>query len=278
MPMELVILGVVVLLVYLGVRLAATGLQKISGARHRAYRQLAIKYQGRFENRGMVDPPTVSFGHGGSSVRVGMAPLVAGQPSSPRTRVVARFARGLPFRLELIPITRPAPSQPPRGTRPVRLGLVEFDRHFVVQANDPAMAGEFLNQEPVRKALWQLRQLAPPSGMLLSINPERMLVQVDRNLAPHAGLLDSAVREAMILHDGLLQGVAARLSEGISIVAAGPAEAEDAGPPTCKVCGEPIVVAHVVCVACRTPCHRDCWSFVGGCSIFGCQGKQGLPA
>ena len=135
----------------------------------------------------MVDPPTVSFGHGGSSVRVGMAPVVAGQPSTPRTRVVARFNRGLPFRLELIPITRPAPAQPPKGTRPVRTGLSEFDRNFLVQANDPAMAGEFLGMPEVRKALWQLRQLSPPSGMLVSINPERMLVQVDRSLAAQAG-------------------------------------------------------------------------------------------
>ncbi len=276
--MELVILGFVVLAVYLGVRLAATGLAKLTGARHRPYRLLAQKYQGRFENRGMVDPPTVSFGHGGSSVRVGMAPVVAGQPSLPRTRVVARFGRSLPFRLELIPITRPAPAQPPKGTRPVRVGLEEFDRNFFVQANDPAMARDFLDQPEVRRALWQLRQLAPPSGMLLSINPERMLVQVDRGLGSQAGALEAAVRDALLIHDGLLRGVTSRLTEGIAIVAAGPAAPEDAGPPLCKVCGEAIVIPHVICVACRTPCHRDCWSFVGGCSIFGCQGKQGLPA
>lgn len=276
--MELLILGIIVLGVYMVVRLIASGLAGLSGARFRAYRQLAHRYHGRYEHRGMVDPPTVSFGYQGSNIRVGLAPVVAGQSAAPRTRVVARFGRGLPFRLELIPSTRPAPAQSPKGTRPVRTGVGDFDRAFVVRANDPAMAIEFLGRPEVRAAVEHLRQLAPPSGMLVSINPERMLVQVDRNLAAHAGLLDAAVREAMVIHDGLQQGVAARLSEGIAIVAAGPAAPEDAGPPICKVCGEEIVEAHVVCTACKTPCHRDCWSFVGGCSIFGCQGKQSVPA
>ncbi|MBV8559053.1 MAG: hypothetical protein JO116_26230, partial [Planctomycetaceae bacterium] len=78
--------------------------------------------------------------------------------------------------------------------------------------------------------------------------------------------------------DGLRRGVAARLNEGIEIVAAGPASADDAGPPICKVCGEAIVTPGVVCGTCRTPHHRDCWEFVGRCSIYGCDGKQSIPA
>ena len=276
--MELVILGLIVLGVYLIVRLVAAALAKVSNARFRAYRQLAQRYRGRYEHRGMVDPPTVSFLYRGANVRVGLAPVVAGQVAGPRTRVVARFGRGLPFRLELIPGGRPAPAQPPKGTRPVRIGVPDFDRAYVARANDPAMAVEFLGRPEVRLALDRLRQLAPPAGMLVSINPERLLVQVDRNLAAHAGMLESAVREALVIHDGLQQGVAARLGEGIEIVDAGPVDAEIEGPPTCKVCGDSILDAHVLCSACKTPCHRDCWSFVGGCSIFGCQGKQCVPA
>jgi len=276
--MELVILGVIVLGVYLLVRLIAGGMAKLSGARFRAYRQLAQRYRGRYENRGMVDPPTVSFAYRGANVRVGLAPVVAGQPTAPRTRVVARFGRGLPFRMELIPSGRPAPAQPPRGTRPVRSGVPDFDRAYVVRANDPAMAAEFLGRAEVRLAIEHLRQLCPPAGMLVSINPERLLVQVDRNLAAHAGTLESAVRAALVVHDGLQQGVAARLAEGIEILETGPADPGLDGPPTCKVCGDAITDPHVVCTACKTPCHRDCWSFVGGCSIFGCQGKLAVPA
>jgi hypothetical protein len=278
-PMELIVLGVIVLILYAAVRLFAALVARLAGARHRAYRQLAAKYRGRYENRGLVDPPTVSFPYNGSSVRVGLAPNVAGQTAPARTRVVIRFGRGLPLRCELMPAARPAPAQAPRGTRLVRSGDPEFDRAFVLQANDPGMARDFLQPLAARRAVEALRRLAPPAGMLVSINPERLLVQVDRNLGLHAPALEQAVREALVLHDQLQQSVMDRLSDGIDITSAGPTPASDpTGPPICKVCGEPIVTVHVICMSCRTPHHRDCWTFVGGCSIFGCQGKQCGPA
>jgi hypothetical protein len=275
---ELGLLGLFVLVLYLAVRLGSSALAGLSGARHRAYRQIAQRYRGRYENRGLVDPPTVSFSHNGSNVRLGLAPVVAGQPSIPRTRVVARFARGLPFRLELMPMGRPAPAQPPKGTRLVRSGHPEFDRAYIVQANDPDIAREFLRPESVRSAIEELRKMAAPTGMLISINPERLLVQVDRNLGQHGLLLEHAVRGALMIHDSLQDSVAARMTEGIDVVAVGPAAPEEAGPPVCEVCGDPITGHHVMCSACRTPFHRDCWSFVGACSTFGCPSKQCQPA
>jgi hypothetical protein len=275
---ELLALGLFLLAMYAVVRLVATGIARLAGSRYRAYRQLAQRYRGRYENRGLTDPPTVSFAHGGASVRVGLAPVVPGQPALPRTRVVARFSQGLPFRLELVPAGRPAPPQPPKGTRPVSVGPPEFDRAYLVRANDPEIAREFLGPEPVRQVIEGLRRLAPPAGMLLSINPERLLVQVDRNLGQNLGWLDTAVASALALHDALRHSVAARAAEGIAIVAAGPASDEESGPPECEVCGDPIVGGHVVCTACRTPFHRDCWTFVGGCSTFGCTNKQCAPA
>lgn len=269
--------GFAVLVLYFCVRGAVGALSWITGSRFRAYRQLAAHYHGRYENRGLSDPPTVSFTHEGSSVRVGLAPQVPGQPTFPRTRVVARFARGLPFRLELAPHGRPTPAQPPKGTRPVRVGDAEFDRAFSVQANDPEMARDFLTA-PVRWAVGNLLRLGPPGGMLVSINPERMLVQVDRNLGLSPDALAAGVREAMAIHDGLQSGVASRLGEGVAILAAGPASVEDAGPAMCKVCGEPIAgMPKVLCMTCRTPHHRDCWEFIGSCSVFGCKGKACLP-
>ena len=159
----------------------------------------------------------------------------------------------------------------------MRIGDQEFDRGFVVQANDAEMACEFLNPA-VRWSIGNLDRLGPPGGMLVSIHPERMLVQVDRNLGVSAEGLILAVRETLNLHDGLRVGVAARLSEGIAIVAAGPAEVVDVGPPVCKVCGESIVAPEVLCETCKTPHHQDCWEFVGACSIYGCNGKKSVPA
>jgi hypothetical protein len=138
------------------------------------------------------------------------------------------------------------------------------------------MARDFLIL-PVRLALASLLKLAPPGGMLLSINPERMLVQIDKNLGLSVESLALGVQEALTIHDGLQSGVASRLSAGVSIVASGPASVEDAGPPLCKVCGDPISgTPKVFCSTCRTPHHRDCWEFIGSCSVFGCKGKNAI--
>jgi Prokaryotic RING finger family 1 len=268
--MELIILGLIVLFIYAFIRLLTSISGWMQGARYRAYRQLASRFHGRYESRGISDPPTVSFSYKGSMVRVGLAPTVPGQPSNPRTRVVARFRRGIPFRLELAPVSRPAPPQPPKGTRPVNTGDVEFDRWIVVQANDAEMARDFLNPQ-VRRSIGNLERLVHTGGMLVSINPERMLVQVDRNLGQSTEALCQAVGEALVIHDGLQVGVNRRMGEGIAIVARDDLAEEETGPPTCKVCGEPIDGGAVVfCSSCNTPHHRDCWEFVGACSIYGC--------
>ena len=274
--LELFVIGLIAIPLYLMVRFGASSLAWISGRKFRAYRQLAHRYRGRYENRGLSDPPTVSFNYNGSTVRVGLAPPIPGQVLPPRTRVVIRFGRGLPFRLELAPVARAAPPQPPKGTRPVFCGDPDFDRDFIVQANDPDMARNFLSPE-VRRAIGGLQRLIQPGGMLLSINPERLLVQIDRNLGVQAEPLAIAVREALIIHDGLISGVTAKLAEGVKVIDFGPTTDVESGAPLCKVCGQLIDEGpRMICGKCKAPFHQDCWEFIGGCSIFGCSGKQGL--
>jgi hypothetical protein len=275
--MNLVLLGLFALMLYGFFRLLAAASGWMSGVGYRPYRLLAARYRGKFERRGFSDPPTVSFSHNGSNVRVGLAPQLGGKSQPPRTRVVIKFPRGLPLRLELAPSARPAPPQPAKGTRPVRVGDLEFDRAYVVQANDVEMARATLSG-PVRWSVGNLTRLGPPGGMLVSVNPQRLLVQVDRNLGQSTEAIAAAVQDALVIHDGLCLAVAQQLSAGIDIVAAGAAAIEDAGPPICKVCGEAIVAPGVLCGTCRTPHHRDCWEFIGACSIYGCNGKRSIPA
>jgi hypothetical protein len=276
--MQLLIIGSIILSIYLFLRLLAKFGAWMSGGRFRAYRQLAVRYKGRYESRGLSDSPTVSFTHNGATVRVGLAPTIAGQPEQfPRTRVVARFAEGgIPFRLELAPAARRAPHQPPKGTRLVKLDDPDFDRGFVVHANDHEMARDFLS--PItRTVIYTLQKGVHAGGMLVSINNERMLVQVDRNLGLKTEALAWAVQNALLLHDTLIEAVSRRITQGIAIVDQ-PDDAweEDQGPPICKVCGEPIAGGAVIkCAVCNTPHHGDCWTYVGGCSIYGCDGKVG---
>ncbi len=248
--MELVILGLIVLFVYLFIRLLANFGAWMSGTRYRAYRQLAARYHGRYESRGISDTPTVSFIHNGSTVRVGLAPTIAGQPDQiPRTRVVARFPSGIPFRLELAPIAaRPRPSH--RRARG-KSGSATRSSTAVSSSRPTISKWRATSLTPhVRWSIANLQRLAPPGGMLVSINPERMLVQVDRNLGSNAEALAYAVQEALALHDGLLEGVGRRKNQGIAIVEQPDAWNEDNGPTICKVCGEPIAAGPVICLCC----------------------------
>jgi hypothetical protein len=271
----LIVLGLIVFFIYAFIRVLASFNTWVFSKQYRAYRQLAHRFSGRYESRGMGDPPTVSLQYHGTAVRVGLAPTIPGQQTGPRTRVVARFRSGIPFRLELAPVIRPAPTQPPKGTQAVRTGDPVFDHEFVVQANDSEMARDFLNPI-VRHAIGNLQRLVHAGGMLLSINPERLLVQIDRNLGQSTEALCQAVSETLAIHDGLQLGVSRRMRQGIEIVNHRELADEDQGPPVCKVCGELIDGGPVVvCSSCRTPHHGDCWAYVGSCSIYGCGCRLG---
>jgi hypothetical protein len=264
-------LGIVALVIYALVRWGAKLAAGTLGSRQGAYRKIAAKYRGRCEARGLVDPPTVSFTHQGAGVRVGLAPIVPGQPGPPRTRVVVRFARGIPLRLELLPRDRKAPAQQPRGTREVAVGPTDFDRTYLLQANDADIARAVFALEALRDSVEALRRLCPPAGVLLSINPERLLLQVDRNLGGSVPGLDLMVRTGLLVHDWVVSSVAGQIRQGVEVVEVGTADTLSA-PPVCEVCGCPIVGEHVACSACGTPCHADCWAYVGRCSTFGCGG------
>ena len=227
---RLIYLGLIVLAIYLVIRLMTNVGSWMTGARYRAYRHLASRFHGKYETRGLSDPPTVSFTHNGATVRVGLAPTVLGQPGQiPRTRVVARFTSGIPFRMELAPKARPAPLQSPKGTRLVSTGDPKFDYGFVARANDAEMARDFLCA-PIRSTVIGLQQVVHPGGMLVSINPERMLVQIDRNLGTNADSLTWVVQQALALHDGLIDGVTRRMKQGVDIVEDGECWDEDDWP------------------------------------------------
>ena len=217
-----------------------------------------------------IRPRSVSF-IGEPWSALDLSPTVPGQPTNPRTRVVARFRRGIPFRLELAPSpARPLPSRP-RERAWSRRATRSLIGGFVVQANDAEMARDFLEPQ-VRRAIGSLERLVHAGGMLVSINPERLLVQIDRNLGQSTEALIQAVERGP--DDPRWSPVRRQSTHERGNRDRRPgrnAADEDAGPPTCKVCGEPIDGGAVVlCSSCNTPHHRDCWEYVGACSIYGC--------
>lgn len=45
---------------------------------------------------------------------------------------------------------------------------------------------------------------------------------------------------------------------------------DEAQPTNCQVCGQELKQNIVYCAKCRTPHHRECWSYNGKCSTYGC--------
>lgn len=77
--------------------------------------------------------------------------------------------------------------------------------------------------------------------------------------------LDQFTRLFFELND---QGILTR-AEGIDFVET--QEVVAVSDAVCQVCGETIVVDMVFCSRCKTPHHRECWEYVGACSVYGCQ-------
>ena len=217
--MELVILGLVVLFLYVFIRALSTFSAWLTGQRYRAYRNLATLHRGRYESRGLSDPPTVSFLHNGSTVRVGLAPTIAGQPGQippdagrravrQGDSVPPRAGPDLPARSAAAAAGDPAGP----GPRPGRSTARTSSRPTITRW--PATSWS----SPSADSVENLQRMVHPGGMLVSINPERLLVQVNRNLGQSSEALALAVREALVIHDGLLEGVHRRMSQGIAIM------------------------------------------------------------
>ena len=268
--MELMILGLIVLFIYAFIRLLASF-------------SAGWRVPDTGPTASLPADSTAATRAGASATRPRSASSTTGRPSgwawlprspgspSIRGRASSRGSGGGSRSASSSPRPR-APPRPRRPRGPGRSGPASpsSTAYFVVQANDPEMARDFLNPQ-VRWAIANLQRLVHPGGMLVSINPERLLVQIDRNLGPAPEALIQAVSESLVIHDGLQVGVSRQMTEGISIVDNPELAEEDGGPPICKVCGEAISGGPVVvCSSCRTPHHRECWEYVGACSIYGC--------
>ena len=171
---------------------------------------------------------------------------------------------------------RPARHRRSRPGQPGRSRPATGVRPRIRRPGQRRRDGPRLLEPAVRWAVASLQQLVHPGGMLVSINPERMLVQIDRNLGTNSNRS----------RRGQASPGAARWPARWGDAANGPGGghrrrarglAGRSGPPMCKVCGEPIDESEiVVCASCNTPHHRDCWEYIGACSIYGCNGKVGV--
>ncbi|MCI0360658.1 MAG: hypothetical protein L0211_19450 [Planctomycetaceae bacterium] len=243
-----------------------------SQQRAKALEEIARRFRGKLE-------PGSFFSRGQIRLRFQGYPALLKYVQQGENRTHTVFSITWPdpaFRLEVYPQDALSGFRRLWGMEDIEIGSPEFDRSFYISGNHPAPVRDMLTAE-VQACIWKLARLgsAPPVygtrdiqvkfvGGLLTITKPRVL-----NSAEH---LDEFIRLAA----ELFQAALATRSTGITFVGEVSIDAKepDALESRCQICGEPLAADIVYCGGCRTPHHRECWEYFGGCSTYACGHKQ----
>ncbi len=150
-----------------------------------------------------------------------------------------------------------------RGPR-LRADLPDFDAGFecvVAPSPDP--------MPPLPATLWTaflaLASCTAPAAPLLDVGRGRAVALLPNvnAFAPEA-LLDAVAASCRLLQT--LFAACGLPHPGTQ--ESGPAS--DSGAGTCQICGGELAGERHRCPECRTPHHRECWEYLGGCSTYGC--------
>ena len=184
------------------------------------------------------------------------------------------------LRLEVLPRSLSGRLRKMLGMNRFSSGDREWDSEWTVLASDVPKARQFLSPE-VRQ--W-LAALALPQAMgetYLRIASGELLLRQEyiHAIAPGATPPPSSVHTAdRKAVDDLItaawRSTRSRCASRLRASRSPTKSRSTPAAPNCLVCGEAINGSEVMCQSCRTPHHRDCWHYVGGCSVFGCGGKN----
>lgn len=153
------------------------------------------------------------------------------------------------------------------GLRDVTIGNAQFDGEFIISSDDETGVREFLSAS-VQQAIWGLDRFAAGEAfgrrcLHVQIGAGRITIALPRMLNDDAALAEF-VRLGLALHEACHQSVLI----GIRFL-----DCHSATMAHCMVCGEALASEVVYCRRCQTPHHRECWSYCGGCSTYGCRQK-----
>jgi hypothetical protein len=162
------------------------------------------------------------------------------------------------------------------GMEDIEIGSPQFDQAFFIAGNSREQVRELLTAE-VQGLIMRLTQVGGINlfgaqsiqvkwaGGAMTVTKPTYLSgydDLDRFITLSAELFIAAMNTR---------------TTGITFVDEGVKIAEpDEGESQCQVCGEVLAVDLVYCSACKTPSHRECWEYFGGCSTYACGNKKYL--
>jgi RING finger family protein len=229
--------------------------------------QAARQLRGRVVSRGdlFAGFPEIHSEHGDYPAEIRFSKR---GKNSYHTHVEIRWA-GPRFRCEIYREGFLARLQKLMGMQDIIIGSPQFDSQFVISGDDEPGIKALLNGQ-VQGAIFNLSSYV--RGMHVRMASNSLTVT-------STGLLSDVGRLVgfMKLCGELCDAAVAAQGQGIEFLEGGPAVAmtvREATDARCMVCGEALASQVVYCRSCKTPHHRDCWSYGGGCSTYGCGEKK----
>jgi len=153
------------------------------------------------------------------------------------------------------------------GAEDILIGDSNFDDAFLIQG-EPNWVQEALTPE-ARRLIWVLNDLGsseklfgPGRGINVDVTAGGLILKCYRNhVRKREDLMTFLETSAALLAElsGAGQGGAVISVE--EVVAAG----------KCPVCSDDSGHLSKRCGGCRAAYHRECWDYLGGCAIFGCE-------
>jgi hypothetical protein len=256
----MIVLGLFVVAIISGITISQS--QARNKARAEVFQSLAGRWNGR------VDPGGVSY-NPRFEIRVdGLPGQITLHTGSKNQSAYTRVHFNWPSRIHL----RVAPEgfstwlRRAIGGGDIQIGEADFDQTFWIETSDPEWAREVLT--PVlRRGLLKLRESGgwlSQSNVTLDVGRSGLILGVSRVLVDHRSSLEPFIELAVAALKACRGG-----GPAVGVVLAA---VETKGGSECPVCGH-AVDQGITCSTCGTPHHGDCWKYLGGCAIFGCQGR-----
>lgn len=262
-----VFLIVMFVVLIIGVALAVQASQR--NAMNNVYRLFAQRVGGTLTEGSLWTFPAVTFAHDGASALLDVY-ATGGKNSTLYTQLTFTFYHNSSFRCEISPEGFFQEIGKFFGMQDIEVGYRTFDDHFIVKSDDVEMVRNFLNAA-VQQELIKLKQLRRNNHIYLSMNSSRLLIKklsLLNRLEDLIAFYESSGRicdEVMTLLGASGAGAIQILDVSFDGVEA---------TPVCQVCGEEVTGNKVICRRCRTPHHRDCWEYNGGCSVYACKERR----
>jgi RING finger family protein len=176
------------------------------------------------------------------------------------------------LRCEVVPQNVLASVRKWLGTVDIEIGSRQFDADHLITGNNPAAIRELLNVE-VQGLIVRLAALSRFGFISRDVQVQWRGGYLTVTKPCHLSTYE-ALEQFVTLSAGLFAAAMDSGSSGIEFV--GEVQEPSAIASQCQVCGEPLTQDLVYCQACRTPHHRECWDYFGGCSTYACGGKKCL--